>query len=92
MLLIAGQAIPRGGILTVAPEGSGETIGFRVSATGLNARVPQAIPHLLAGGTADEASIDAHAVQPFYTGLLAKDCGLAVTMAVEGDAIVVAAR
>jgi histidine phosphotransferase ChpT len=92
MLLIAGQTIPRGGTLTVAPEGSGDTMGFRISASGLNARVPQAIPTLLAGGTAGETTIDAHAIQPFYTGLLAKSCALAVTIAVEADVIVVAAR
>jgi histidine phosphotransferase ChpT len=92
MLVIAGQTIPRGGTLTVAPEGSGDTMGFRISASGLNARVPQAIPTLLAGGTAGETTIDAHAIQPFYTGLLAKSCALAVTITVEADAIVVAAR
>ena len=35
--------------------------------------------------------MDAHAIQPFYTGLLAKDCGLTVALADEGDAIVVTA-
>ena len=34
MLLIAGQTIPRGGALTVDPVGEGETMGFRVTATG----------------------------------------------------------
>ena len=49
MMLLAAQAIPRGGQLTVDPVGEGETMGFRVSATGTNAKVPQAIPALLAG-------------------------------------------
>ena len=44
-------------------------------ATGTNAKVPQAIPPLLAGGSA-EHPVDAHAIQPFYTSLLAKNCGL----------------
>ena len=91
MLVIAGQAIPRGGTMAVSPEGEGETMGFKVVSKGLNARLPQAIPALLAGGTAGEA-IDAHAIQPYYTGLLARTCGLSVTMAPEEDAIVVAAR
>ncbi len=89
MLLIAGQTIPRGGILTVTPVGSGETMGFRVTAAGLNARMPQAVPGLLAadpGGT-----IDAHGVQPYYTGLLARNCGLAIALAPEGETIVVTA-
>jgi histidine phosphotransferase ChpT len=91
MMLLAAQAIPRGGQLTVDPIGEGETVGFRVSAAGLNAKVPQAIPPLLAGSPADH-SVDAHAIQPFYTGLLAKNCGLAVDMAVEDGAVVVATR
>ena len=91
MLLIAGQSIPRGGKLVVDPVGEGEDMGFRISATGGYAKVPQAVPELLAGGSHD-GSVDAHAVQPYYTGLLARDCGLTVAAASEGDAIVVAAR
>src|SRR5947209_11032832 len=41
MLVIAQQTIPRGGVLTVDPLR--DTGGFRVAATGLNARLPQAI-------------------------------------------------
>jgi histidine phosphotransferase ChpT len=89
MLLIAGQTIPRGGILTVAAVGSGETVGFRVTAAGLNARMPQAVPGLLAADP--DGTIDAHAVQPYYTGLLARNCGLAIALAPEGETIVVTA-
>ena len=90
MLLVAGHAIPRGGSLTLDPVGTGETTSFRVTAAGLNARVPPAIPGLLAGGSADQA-IDAHAIQPYYTGLLARACGLTATIAAEGETIVLAA-
>jgi histidine phosphotransferase ChpT len=89
MLIIAGQTIPRGGTLTVDPVGEGETMGFRISASGLNARVPQAVPALLEG-VSENGSIDAHAVQPFYAGLLARACGLKVNLTTEGDAIIVA--
>jgi histidine phosphotransferase ChpT len=90
MMLLAAQAIPRGGQLTVDPVGEGESIGFKVTSTGTNAKVPQSIPPLLAGGSA-EHPIDAHAIQPYYTSLLAKNCGLSVAMALEGDAVVVTA-
>jgi histidine phosphotransferase ChpT len=90
MLIIAGQTIPRGGTLTVEPVGEGEAMGFRVTAAGLNARIPQAVPGLLEG-TSESGSVDAHAIQPFYTGLLARACGLKVELKPEGDAIVVAA-
>src|SRR5262249_29488362 len=90
LLVVAGHAIPRGGKLTLDPVGTGDTMGFRVTAEGLNARVPPAATALLAGGSAGE-TIDAHAIQPYYAGLLARACGLPATSAVEGESIVVAA-
>ena len=89
MLVIAQQTIPRGGMLTVDPIGEGETMGFRVAASGLNARMPQNIADLLSA--ASTSAVDAHAVQPYYTRLLAQACGLKVVLAPEGDAVVVTA-
>jgi histidine phosphotransferase ChpT len=91
LLIIAGQTIPRGGMLTVDPIGEGETMGFRIKAAGINARIPQAVPALLEG-TSESGAVDAHAIQPFYAGLLARACGLKVALEPEGDAIIVAAR
>ena len=90
MLVVAGQAIPRGGTLALDPVGSGETSGFRVVAAGQNARVPGGMPALLAGEAPGEP-IDARAIQPHYTALLARACGLKATIAAEGDTIVIAA-
>jgi histidine phosphotransferase ChpT len=89
MMVIAQQTIPRGGTLTVDPIGEGETMSFRVTATGLNARLPQNIADLLAAAPA--SGVDAHAVQPHYTRLLADACGLKVGLKVEGEAVVVTA-
>jgi len=89
MLVIAQQTIPRGGTLTVDPIGEGETMSFRVAATGLNARLPQNISDLLSA--APTAGVDAHAVQPHYTRLLAEACGLKVGLKSEGEAVVVSA-
>jgi len=89
MLVIAQQTIPRGGTLTIDPIGEGETMSFRVTSAGLNARVPQNIADLLRANST--AAIDAHAVQPYYTRLLAQACGLAVTLALDGDKVLVTA-
>lgn len=91
LVILACQTIPRGGMLTVDSIGEGESMGFRITAAGLNARIPQALTGLLEGRS-ESGTVDAHAIQPFYTGLLAKACGLTVTLAAEGDAIVVGAR
>jgi histidine phosphotransferase ChpT len=91
MLVIATQTIPRGGTLTVNAVGEGETTGFRIVAVGLNARIPQHI-QLLLEGSSDSGAVDAHAIQPFYTGLLARACGVGVGLMTEADTIVVATR
>ena len=89
MLIIAQQTIPRGGTLTVDPQGSGEATGFRIRAAGLNARLPQNIADQLAG--AHQGTVDAHAVQPYYTRLLAQAAGLRATLSMDGDAVVASA-
>ncbi len=91
MLVVAAQAIPRGGVLTVESSGPDEAMTFKVTAKGLNGRIAQAVPDLLAGSPAS-GTVDAHAIQPFYTGLLGRNCGLTVTIEPEADSIVVAAR
>ncbi len=86
MLVVAAGAIPRGGTLTADPLDT----GFRITASGLNARVTATTTELLRGTPTQ--TVDAHAIQPLYTGILARDCGLAVSAAAEGDAVVVTAR
>ncbi|HEY5280745.1 MAG TPA: histidine phosphotransferase family protein [Pseudolabrys sp.] len=46
---------------------------------------------LISGETGEEA-LDAHRIQPFYAGLLAKACGLTASAAMEGDVAVISAR
>jgi histidine phosphotransferase ChpT len=89
-LLLAGGTIPRGGSLALEPVGEGDAMGFKITASGLNARIPPAVPTLVAGEA--ENPVDAHAIQPFFTGLLARACGMSITLAPEGEAIVLTAR
>jgi len=90
MLLIAGQAIPRGGKITVDPIGTGDNMGFKVGAAGANAKVPSAVPSLIAGEGGE--GLDAHRIQPFYAGLLAKACGVSATVTMDGETVVVSAQ
>ena len=90
MLVIAQQTIPRGGVLTVDSVGEGDAMGFQVTAAGLNARVSQTTADLLSSGSA--GTVDAHAVQPYYTRLLAEACGISISLAGDGEKVVVTAR
>jgi histidine phosphotransferase ChpT len=87
MLLVAVGTIPRGGSITIDPAEGGK--GFRLTASGLNARLAEATAGLLVGSPAHP--VDAHAIQPLYTGILARDCGLTVSAAAERDSVVVTA-
>jgi len=64
-------------------------MGFRIAGRGISLRIPYAVPALLEGSS-ENGSVDAHAIQPFYAGLLARACGVKVELRAEGDAIVVA--
>jgi histidine phosphotransferase ChpT len=85
MLMIAASAISRGGTLTVDPlPADAATTGFVVTAGGNNARLNPVTGELLAGSPAH--AVDAHAIQPLYAGILARDCGLTLSAAGGGEA------
>ena len=90
LVLIAGSSIPRGGKLTVDPLGEGETMGFRLTAEGPYAKVQQAVETLLTAGSAE--GIDAHAIQPHYTSLLARTSGLKISLTSAPERIVLTAE
>jgi histidine phosphotransferase ChpT len=91
MLLIAAGTISRGGTLTAEPVAGGDGIaGFVVTATGLNARLSPATAELLSGSPTH--AVDAHAIQPLYAGILARDCGLTLSAGGEVGTVVLTAR
>jgi histidine phosphotransferase ChpT len=87
MILVAAGAVPRGGTLAVDAHSGGP--GFRITASGPNARVTPVTIELLVGSPTQP--VDAHGIQPFYTGILARECGLTVAAALEGEKVVVRA-
>jgi histidine phosphotransferase ChpT len=90
LILIASSGIPRGGKLTVDPVGEGPTMGFKLQAEGPYAKVQPSVEALLTNGSAE--SIDAHAIQPHYTGLLAQDAGLKVSLTSAPESFVLTAK
>src|SRR5580698_5105435 len=79
LCLIALAVIPRGGVITVNLTGEGEALEVKVEANGANARLAHGIAALIAG-TPEGDAVDAHSIQAYYTGLVARSCGLDVTV------------
>ena len=77
MCLIGAAAIPRGGLLRIDVIGEGDDASLSVSANGPNMRLASGIP-LLLQGEPENGSVDAHGIQAFYTGLIARAAGLEV--------------
>ena len=74
---IAGLTIPRGGVIEVEVMGEGEGAALRVAAKGANARLQAGFADLLCGRPSG-AKVDAHSIQPYYAGLVARECNMAV--------------
>ena len=86
MLLIAMACVPRGGLVTISVDGD----VFTARAQGDRAKVPEALAQVIEG-TTDLSVLDARLVQPYYAKLLAQSAGLTLTMAMDGEDVVVKA-
>jgi histidine phosphotransferase ChpT len=91
MCLIALSAIPRGGVLTVDLSGEGEALEARVEAKGLNARLARGVESLIAGAP-ERGMVDGHSIQPYFTGLVARACGMAIAVSSDADLVTLNAR
>ena len=90
LLVIATNAVPRGGTIDVTVSGDAEASQFVLTSKGLNARIPAHVEGLIAG-TPESGSVDAHGIQPYYTGLVARAAGMNVALKLEGDAVTIRA-
>ena len=90
LLMIATTAIPRGGVLTATVTVEGDQGHFTILAKGVSARIPSHVASLVAGES-ESGTIDAHAIQPYYTGLIARAASMNVAFAIEGDEVTVTA-
>ena len=84
--LIAMAAIPRGGVVTVDLTGQDDSLAIRIEAKGPNLRIAHGVADLIAGRP-ETGAIDAHTIQPFFTGLVARECGMEVTIALDADMV-----
>ncbi len=89
LALVAGTSIPRGGRLTVDPIGEGEGMGFRLTAEGPYAKVQPAVEALLTAPPTE--AVDAHAIQPHYTNLLAQTAALKISLTTAPERVVLSA-
>jgi histidine phosphotransferase ChpT len=91
LILIANAGIPRGGKLTVELHDVETAPRFTLTANGPMVRVPARFLELHSGVKPEEA-IDAHAVQPYYTILLAREAAMTINIRATAEEIVLTAE
>lgn len=90
LLVIAAASIVRGGTVTAQLSDDNGVTDITVTAQGPNVRVPPHVADLLAGRSAT-GTIDAHGIQPFYTGQVARAAGMGVTLELNEGSLVLKA-
>lgn len=90
LLLVANAAIPRGGKLTVTLSDLETAARFTIAANGPMVRVPPSFLELHAGRK-PENPIDVHAVQFYYTLLLAREASMGISIRGTAEEIVLKA-
>jgi histidine phosphotransferase ChpT len=91
LLIVALNSVARGGVSRVTAEReAGETV-MRVVAEGDRAKLPAGVKEVIAEGAMPNP-LDAHAVQPLYAALLAKEARMGVTATQEENRVVLGAR
>jgi histidine phosphotransferase ChpT len=71
-------------------SGDAERCEFVLRSKGLNARIPPHAEALIAGSP-EGGTVDAHGIQPFYAGMVARAAGMRVTFGLEGDEVTIRA-
>lgn len=90
LIWMAVDNVPRGGTVTIEAHGDGQAARLRVVAAGPRARIDPAYVEALAG-RAGEDGYDGRSIQPYYTGLIARENGGRVEARVEEERIEYAA-
>ncbi|MGE6739982.1 histidine phosphotransferase ChpT [Allorhizobium pseudoryzae] len=85
LFMVAYSSIPRGGSLDVLLENPETDAKFTITTKGRMLRLPQKYVEV-SSGTLEEA-IDAHTIQPYYTVVLAEECGMELKHVVSEDRI-----
>jgi histidine phosphotransferase ChpT len=86
LCLIAHACIPRGGHMHVVIEGEGDEAKMSISVKGPNLKLAGHVADLLEGRS-ESGNVDAHGIQPYYTGLVARSCNMAVQVVATSDEV-----
>ena len=89
LIMLAVQAAPRGGTVTISHQSHGEGDNFELVSEGPKARLDAAMAKAIAGKVPEDG-FDGRSIQPLYASLLTRDIG--GTLAASADETVITFR
>jgi histidine phosphotransferase ChpT len=90
LFLVAYSSIPRGGSIEITLENPEFDAKFKLVAKGKLMRMPPKFVEIASGHV--EEAVDAHSIQPYYTVLLAEECGMQLGHSATGEEIIFTAE
>lgn len=91
LVMLSMQAIPLGGTVTVKAQETDTETTVSLLCEGRKARLTEAIERTLAGRAPDDA-FDGRTIQPFYTGMIARETGGTVGAKLVGEDVIFQAK
>lgn len=91
LVMLGMQTIPRGGDMKVEARNTSSEAVLILTCTGIKARLDPTIVKTLAGG-APEDGFDGRSIQPFYTGMIARENGGNIVAEIEGETVTITGK
>jgi len=86
LTMLAVQAVPRGGDVTITTSQASGATTLSLNATGPKSRLDSNVEKTLAG-KAPEDGFDGRTIQPFYAGMIARELKGSVTTTIDGETV-----
>lgn len=86
LTMLAVQAVPRGGDITIAVTDSETRTDLKLTAIGPKSRLDPATDRTLSG-KAPEDGFDGRTIQPFYTGMLLRELNGSIKTSIEDETV-----
>ena len=90
LFLVARDCVPRGGTIAATIRTEGDTCWYELAAKGMASRMPPNVVMAVTGERED--ALDVHVVQPWYTGMIARESGMKVRFSQDGDVVTIKAE
>jgi len=90
LVMLSLGCVPQGGKIVISRDDEADKSSYKLVCSGTKARVPEEAA-AIARGDYEDGKVDAHNVQSYYCGLLARLCDIKIDIKTDGDDVILTA-